>query len=123
MQSTLTSIAKKNAVAIEPLKILLVDDIPENLLTLESILEDDSRILIKAFSGNEALKLLMEEPIDLILLDIQMPEMDGVEVAQLLRVNPKTKHIPIIFVSAIAKSERPSLDGFETGTFELPSSK
>lgn len=119
MQSTLTSVIKKNAVAIEPLKILLVDDIPENLLTLESILEDENRILIKAFSGNEALKLLMEDPIDLILLDIQMPEMDGIEVAQLLRVNPKTKHIPIIFVSAIAKSERPSFEGFERGTFEF----
>ncbi|HRF14196.1 MAG TPA: response regulator [Bacteroidia bacterium] len=102
-----------------PLKILLVDDIPANLLTLEGILEDESRILIKAFSGNEALKLLMEEPIDLILLDIQMPDMDGVEVAQLLRANPKTKHIPIIFVSAIAKSERPSLEEFETGSFDF----
>lgn len=119
MQSTLTSATAKKKVALEPLKILLVDDIPENILTLESILEDDSRILIKAFSGNEALKLLMEEPIDLVLLDIQMPEMDGVEVAQLLRVNPKTKHIPIIFVSAIARSERPSFDGFETGTYEF----
>ena len=102
-----------------PLKILLVDDIPANLLTLEGILEDESRILIKAFSGNEALKLLMEEPIDLILLDIQMPDMDGVEVAQLLRANPKTKHIPIIFVSAIAKSERPTLEEFEIGSFDF----
>lgn len=102
-----------------PLKVLLVDDIPANLLTLESILEDDSRILIKAFSGNEALKLLMDEPIDLILLDIQMPDMDGIEVAQLLRANPKTKHIPIIFVSAIAKSERPSFAEFEPGSYDF----
>ncbi|MBS1763641.1 MAG: response regulator [Bacteroidetes bacterium] len=102
-----------------PLKVLLVDDIPANLLTLESILEDENRILIKAFSGNEALKLLMEEPIDLILLDIQMPDMDGIEVAQLLRANPKTKHIPIIFVSAIAKSERPSFAEFEAGSYDF----
>ncbi|MEZ5067921.1 MAG: response regulator [Bacteroidia bacterium] len=77
----------QTAVRKSPLKVLLVDDIPANLLTLESILEDENRILIKAFSGNEALKLLMEEPIDLILLDIQMPDMDGIEVAQLLRAN------------------------------------
>ena len=103
----------------KPLKILLVDDIPANLLTLEGILEDENRILIKSFSGNEALKLLMEEPIDLILLDIQMPDMDGIEVAQLLRANPKTRHIPIIFVSAIAKSERPSFSEFEPGSFDF----
>jgi two-component system, sensor histidine kinase and response regulator len=100
-------------------KILLVDDIPENLLTLENIIESDDRLLIKAFSGNEALKITMEESIDLILLDIQMPEMDGVEVAQLLRNNSKTKHIPIIFVSAIARSERPPLDIFEVGTVDF----
>lgn len=109
----------QTAVRKSPLKVLLVDDIPANLLTLESILEDENRILIKAFSGNEALKLLMEEPIDLILLDIQMPDMDGIEVAQLLRANPKTKHIPIIFVSAIAKSERPSFAEFETGSYDF----
>jgi signal transduction histidine kinase len=111
---------KKNAsIEKEPLKILLVDDIPANLLTLEGILEDESRILMKSLSGNEALKIIMEEPIDLILLDIQMPDMDGVEVAQLLRANPKTKHIPIIFVSAIAKSERPSFSEFEAGSFDF----
>ncbi len=118
MQTTIAN-PKKQAAAVEQLKILLVDDIPANLLTLEGILENDNRLLIKAFSGNEALKLLMEEPIDLILLDIQMPGMDGIEVAQLLRANSKTKHIPIIFVSAIAKSERPSFAEFEPGSFDF----
>lgn len=116
------SLAQKILKRTEPnsqVKILLVDDIPENLLTLENIIEDDNRLLIKAFSGNEALKITMEENIDLILLDIQMPEMDGVEVAQLLRNNTKTKHIPIIFVSAIARSERPPIDVFETGTVDF----
>lgn len=115
-------ISKKNrntSTTVSPVKILLVDDIPENLLTLENIIEDENRLLIKAFSGNEALKITMEESIDMILLDIQMPEMDGVEVAQLLRNNSKTKHIPIIFVSAIAKSERPPLDGFQLGTVDF----
>ncbi len=119
MQSTLTKPTQRTSAGVEQLKVLLVDDIPANLLTLEGILENDTRLLIKAFSGNEALKLLMEEPIDLILLDIQMPGMDGIEVAQLLRANSKTKHIPIIFVSAIAKSERPSFAEFEPGTFDF----
>lgn len=119
MQSTFTKPSPRQIDKAEQLKILLVDDIPANLLTLESILENESRLLIKAFSGNEALKLLMEEPIDLILLDIQMPGMDGIEVAQLLRANSKTKHIPIIFVSAIAKSERPSFAEFEPGSFDF----
>lgn len=109
----------ESVAAISTLNVLLVDDIPENLLTLESILESEHRNLIKAFSGQEALKISMEEEIDLILLDIQMPEMDGVEAAQLLRANPRTRHIPIVFVSAIAKSERPPLDGFEHGTIDF----
>jgi|CXWJ01.1.fsa_nt_gi signal transduction histidine kinase len=119
MEQTISKKSIKNIAAISPIKILLVDDIPENLLTLENIIEDENRLLIKAFSGNEALKITMEESIDMILLDIQMPEMDGVEVAQLLRNNSKTKHIPIIFVSAIAKSERPPLDGFQPGTVDF----
>lgn len=114
-----TPTATEPAITISTLNILLVDDIPENLLTLESILESEHRNLIKAFSGQEALKISMEEEIDLILLDIQMPEMDGVEAAQLLRANPRTRHIPIVFVSAIAKSERPPLDGFEIGTIDF----
>ncbi|MBK7856242.1 MAG: hybrid sensor histidine kinase/response regulator [Bacteroidetes bacterium] len=119
MEQTISRKKTKLLSAVTPIKILLVDDIPENLLTLENIIEDESRLLIKAFSGNEALKIIMEESIDLVLLDIQMPEMDGVEVAQLLRNNSKTKHIPIIFVSAIARSERPPLDGFQLGTVDF----
>lgn len=119
MEHTISKKNTKVATTVSPVKILLVDDIPENLLTLENIIEDESRLLIKAFSGNEALKIIMEESIDMILLDIQMPEMDGIEVAQLLRNNSKTKHIPIIFVSAIAKSERPPLDIFQPGTIDF----
>jgi len=65
------------------------------------------------------MKIAMRENIGLIMLDIQMPEMDGIEVAQILRSNPKTKKIPIIFVSAIAKSEKPSLKIFEEGSVDF----
>jgi len=108
----------KNAVKKQALNLLLVDDRPENLLTLESILERDDRHIIKASGGNEALRIAIKEEIALVLLDIQMPDIDGVEVARLLRSNKKTRHIPIIFVSAVSKSERPSLEEFEEGTID-----
>lgn len=100
-------------------KILLVDDRTENLLTLENIIEQPGRIILKALSGNEALKRVLIEPVDLILLDVQMPDMDGYEVADLLRLNPKTKNIPIIFVSAVNRNEKGALDKFEEGTVDF----
>lgn len=100
------------------ISILIVDDRPENLLTLESILEREERIIIKASGGNDALRIAIKEDIGLILLDIQMPDMDGTEVAALLRSNSRTRHIPIIFVSAVTKSERPSMEEFEEGTID-----
>lgn len=109
----------KRAVLNATINILIVDDRPENLLTIETIIESEHRHIFKAESGNDALKIAMRENIGLVLLDIQMPEMDGIEVAQLLRSNPKTKHIPIIFVSAIAKSEKPSLKIFEEGSVDF----
>lgn len=108
----------KNVIQKQVLNLLLVDDRPENLLTLESILERDDRHIIKASGGNEALRIAIKEEIALVLLDIQMPDIDGVEVARLLRSNKKTRHIPIIFVSAVSKSERPSLEEFEEGTID-----
>lgn len=100
-------------------KILLVDDRLENLITLEHIIEKENRTIIKADSGNEALKIVLGNQIDLILLDVQMPDMDGYEVAQLLRLNPKTKNIPIIFVSAVSKDEKVRLDSFEEATVDF----
>ncbi len=110
----LNQITSKNQI----MNILIVDDRPENLLTLESIIEKEGRNIIKASGGNEALRLAIRENIGLILLDIQMPDIDGVEVAGLLRSNNKTRHIPIVFVSAVSKSERPSLNQFEDGTID-----
>ncbi len=114
------SLARINQINLrhQIMNILIVDDRPENLLTLESIIEKEGRNIIKASGGNEALRLAIRENIGLILLDIQMPDIDGVEVAGLLRSNSKTRHIPIIFVSAVSKSERPALNQFEEGTID-----
>jgi two-component system sensor histidine kinase/response regulator len=100
------------------LNILLVDDKEENLISLESILDDPKRNLIKAHSGNEALKIAFEEEIAVILLDVQMPEMDGFEVARLLNDNPKTKDIAVIFVTAISKEEKYALQGYQEGAVD-----
>ncbi len=99
--------------------ILLVDDRPENLLTLECVLESSTRKFHRAVSGNEALKIALQEPLTLIMMDIQMPDMDGFETARLLRMNPRTSHIPIIFVSAINPKEKVSLEAFESGTVDF----
>jgi signal transduction histidine kinase len=98
--------------------ILLVDDRPENLLSLESILEQDGRNIITANSGNEALKIALENDIAIILLDVQMPEMDGFEVARLLKDNSRTKDISILFVTALSKDEKYTIQGYEEGAVD-----
>ncbi|GAB4045389.1 sensor histidine kinase [Spirosoma litoris] len=99
--------------------ILLVDDREENLLALEAILATDNRRFLKATSGGDALrKVLKNESIGLIMLDVQMPEMDGFEVAHLLKANPKTKDIAIIFVTAISKDEQYVMKGFDEGAVD-----
>ncbi|AKD56528.1 hybrid sensor histidine kinase/response regulator [Spirosoma radiotolerans] len=102
-----------------PFTILLVDDRPENLLVLEELLDNGSRQFIKATSGNEALKqALKNDQIGLIMLDVQMPDMDGFEVAKFLKTNQKTRDISIIFVTAISKDEQYVMKGFEEGAVD-----
>lgn len=99
--------------------ILLVDDRPENLLSLEEILTRPGRKFIKAGSGNEALRqVLKHEDIGLIMLDVQMPEMDGFEVAHILKANAKTRDISIIFVTALSREEQFVLKGFAEGAVD-----
>ncbi|MDF2612324.1 MAG: cph [Clostridia bacterium] len=98
--------------------ILIVDDRPENLLVLEGLLEDFGCNIIKADSGNEALGLMLEHEFALILLDIQMPDMDGFEVAEFMRGSEKTRHIPIIFVTAIYKEQKYMFKGYEIGAVD-----
>ena len=98
--------------------ILLVDDHRENLIALEAILEAPGRQLVMATSGNEALQLALKHDFSLVLLDVQMPEMDGFEVAQLLRQGKKTRTIPIIFVTAISKEHKYVFKGYECGAVD-----
>ena len=103
---------------INKFNILIVDDREENLLTLEGILENPELNIIKATSGNEALGLLLEYEISMILLDVQMPEMDGFETAEIIRSNERTKQIPIIFVTAISKQREHVFRGYKTGAID-----
>lgn len=93
----------------------MVDDKPSNLYALETLLDKPGRTFLSATNGNDALKLALNNDIDLIILDVQMPEMDGFEVAQILKLNKKTKDIPIIFASAEKKERQSVMKGFEEG--------
>ncbi len=100
-------------------RILIADDRPENIFTLESILEESNRLFLCATSGSETLIMCSIEKIDLILLDYQLGDMHGLDVARSLRKDESTKHIPIIFVSAVSKEARQELREFEEGTVDF----
>lgn len=99
-------------------KLLLVDDEPKNLLALETLLEDLGAVLVTAQSGNEALKHCAREHFSLILMDVQMPDMNGFETSELLRSIDRTRHIPIIFVTAINKESQHIFRGYELGAVD-----
>ncbi|MCC1498113.1 two-component system response regulator [Alcanivorax sp. 1008] len=99
-------------------RILMVDDQPSNLVSLDAILEAEGRVLLKANSGPEALKILLKEDISLVLLDVQMPGMDGFEVAELMRQRKDTQSIPIIFVTAISKEDKYVFRGYQVGAVD-----
>lgn len=99
-------------------KVLVVDDTPENLVALSVVLEDIECEVVTASSGQAALSILLKSNIDLVLLDVQMPEMDGFEVAELMRNSQRTKHIPIIFVTAISKEDRFVQKGYKVGAVD-----
>lgn len=98
--------------------ILLVDDHPENLLALEAILKDLDCILVKAHSGREALRHLLDREFALILLDAAMPEMDGFETASLVRSREKTRETPIIFLTANYTSDNQMFKGYAVGAVD-----
>src|SRR5689334_165 len=100
------------------INILLVDDRIENLITIESAIENKDRNIFKAGSGEEALRIVNAEEIGLILLDVQMPGMDGFTVARKLKEDPRTKDIAIIFVTAISNEEKYVMQGFEEGAVD-----
>ena len=99
--------------------ILLVDDHPENLLALEAILAPLGQRLVRATSGAEALKRLLGQDFAVILLDVQMPGMDGFETAQLIRGRERSRYTPIIFVTAYDRSEAAVVKGYGIGAVDF----
>ncbi|MCK6550048.1 response regulator [Myxococcota bacterium] len=102
----------------DPTPVLLVDDTPANLFALESLLADLELELVTASSGADALRACLRRDFALVLLDVHMPDMDGFETAALLRANPRTRHIPIIFVTGAAREASYEFKGYEAGAVD-----
>lgn len=98
--------------------ILIVDDKSANIFALENLLAEKDRIFVNATNGRDALKIVLHKDIDLVILDVQMPDLDGFEVAQILKSNRKTKDIPILFASAEKKEYKSMMKGYEEGAID-----
>jgi len=100
-------------------KLLIVDDLPENLLALEALIKREDRAVYKALSADEALSLLLQHEFAMAILDVQMPGMNGFELAELMRGTEKTKNIPIVFVSAAGRELNYAFKGYESGAVDF----
>lgn len=100
-------------------KLLIVDDLPENLQALAKIIEQDDREIYQAASGEAALGLLLEHDFALAILDVMMPDMNGFELAELMRGTEKTRHVPIVFVTAGGRELNFAFKGYETGAVDF----
>jgi len=100
-------------------KILIVDDRPENLFTLEQVLGEVEAEFVRATNGNDALKESLHHDFALAILDVQMPEMDGYELAAFLRSDPSTVNLPIIFLSAVYRDDYHVFKGYESGAVDF----
>jgi two-component system sensor histidine kinase/response regulator len=98
--------------------LLLVDDRPENLLALEAVLEPLGHPMVRAESGEEALRRLLAEDFAVIVLDVQMPGMDGFETAEQIKQRERTRDIPIIFLTAMSRDAEHRMQGFEVGAVD-----
>jgi signal transduction histidine kinase len=104
---------------IEPVHCLLVDDLEENLLALEALLRSHGVVLLKARSGRDALELLLKYDVALALVDVQMPQMDGFELAELMRGTERTRRVPIIFLTAGSTDRQRRFRGYEAGAVDF----
>src|SRR6476469_3743519 len=105
--------------AHDPSKLLIVDDLPENLRALEAVIRDEARQVFQARSGEQALSLMLEHEFALAILDVQMPGMDGFELAELMRGTERTRNIPIVFVSAAGRELNYAFKGYEQGAVDF----
>ncbi|MEW6761089.1 MAG: hybrid sensor histidine kinase/response regulator [Pseudomonadota bacterium] len=103
----------------DPSKLLIVDDLPENLRALDALIRGEERLVFQASSGEEALALMLEHEFALAILDVQMPGMDGFELAELMRGTERTRNIPIVFVSAAGRELNYAFKGYETGAVDF----
>lgn len=107
--------------APDKVNILLVDDQPAKLLAYEAMLAQMNETLLKASSGREALEILLKRDVTVVLMDVSMPEIDGFELAQMIRAHPRHQRTAIIFVSAVAVSDLDRLKGYEMGAVDYVS--
>ena len=105
--------------AADAVNVLLVDDRPENLVAMEAVLARPDRRLLTATSGNDALRLLLRNEVAVALLDVQMPGMDGYEIARLMRGEARTRDVPIIFITAGDHSDERVFQGYEAGAVDF----
>lgn len=99
--------------------LLLIDDKPENLMALSSILDLPDREIISCLSGNEALQILLKKKVSLILVDVQMPDMDGYEFVEIIKSHPDTAFIPTIFVTAISNEQKYLTKAYDLGAIDF----
>ncbi len=105
--------------SLPPIKCLIVDDLEDNLLALSALLRRDDVEILTARSGTEALELLLVHDVALALLDVQMPEMDGFELAELMRGSERTRHVPLIFVTAGSRDQHRLFRGYDAGAVDF----
>src|SRR6202012_3192475 len=113
------AVSAEGLIVMEPVSFLLVDDLEENLLSLEALLRRDGLVVLKARSGDQALELLLRHDIALALIDVQMPGLNGFELAELMRGNERTRRIPIIFVTAGNADRQRRFRGYEAGSVDF----
>src|SRR5262245_35108933 len=102
-----------------PVHFLLVDDREENLVALEAVLRREQLVLLKAHSGPEALEALLQHDVALALIDVQMPTMNGFELAELMRGTERTRRVPIIFLTAGGEDRQRRFRGYEAGAVDF----
>lgn len=100
-------------------KLLIVDDLPENLVALEALIRAPGRSVFRAQSAEDALALLLEHEFALAIVDVQMPGMNGFELAEMMRGTERTRHIPLIFVSAAGRERNYAFQGYESGAVDF----
>ncbi len=100
------------------INILVVDDEPANLLVLETVLDDPSYRIVRAMSADQALRALMADEFAVLVLDIQLPDMNGIDLAQMIKERKKTAHLPIIFLTAYFDQDQHRLQGYGTGAVD-----